>query len=354
MKTFTRVAVVILALAALAIGINTCGPKPPRAREFTIVTSFYPMYIMAKNIARDIPGVRVVNLTPNNTGCLHDYQLTPDDMRTLAAADVLIMNSTKTEPLLNLDRMRSQNPRLVIIIAGFHARAFDEWDTFSAFQTRLRTYATPQAGIPLETNPYTRPLEHVDPYHFALSDTPLIRPNINTDYPADGHQWVSPAGAREQVTAIAQGLVATDPVHAEQYLRNAAAYDVKLAFLSHLFMHALPVSARPAIITHNAFNWLLWGGGEIRGSFRIFGILESENDHEPTPDQLVESVGLARQNQVVIISTSTPPSRAAQTLARETGAHIYPFDLCVSGPDDYDAYLKAMERNLEVLKEALR
>ena len=46
------------------------------AQEDTvIVTSFYPMYIFAQNIAKDIPGVSVVNMADQSAGCLHQFQI---------------------------------------------------------------------------------------------------------------------------------------------------------------------------------------------------------------------------------------------------------------------------------------
>ncbi|MDI6740751.1 MAG: zinc ABC transporter substrate-binding protein, partial [Candidatus Edwardsbacteria bacterium] len=68
--------------AALAAG---CGPSTPRP-EMVIATSFYPMYLAAANIAAGAPDVRVVNITRPFTGCLHDYQLTPEELKTLASA----------------------------------------------------------------------------------------------------------------------------------------------------------------------------------------------------------------------------------------------------------------------------
>ena len=52
--------------------------------ELHIVASFYPAYIMALNVVKDVPGVSVSNLTPPMTGCLHDYALTTNDMKKLA------------------------------------------------------------------------------------------------------------------------------------------------------------------------------------------------------------------------------------------------------------------------------
>ena len=56
--------------------IGGCGSEEKNSDDnLKIVTSFYPMYLDAINITRGVQGVEVVNLTPSQTGCLHDYQL---------------------------------------------------------------------------------------------------------------------------------------------------------------------------------------------------------------------------------------------------------------------------------------
>jgi len=37
----------------------------------------YPMYIFALNVAKDMPNVKVINMTKPTTRCLHDYAVTP-------------------------------------------------------------------------------------------------------------------------------------------------------------------------------------------------------------------------------------------------------------------------------------
>ena len=54
--------------------LTGCG-KNSDDGKLKIVTSFYPMYIDAVNIAGNIDGIEVINLTKPQTGCLHDYQL---------------------------------------------------------------------------------------------------------------------------------------------------------------------------------------------------------------------------------------------------------------------------------------
>ena len=60
--------------------------------QVTIVTSFYPMYVAVSNLVDGIDEIRVRNLSEPQTGCLHDFQLTPEDMKLLSGADVFVVN----------------------------------------------------------------------------------------------------------------------------------------------------------------------------------------------------------------------------------------------------------------------
>src|SRR5712691_4583870 len=51
------------------------------AGPFKVLCSFYPMYVMALNVVGDTPGVEVECLTEPMVGCLHDYQLTPANLK---------------------------------------------------------------------------------------------------------------------------------------------------------------------------------------------------------------------------------------------------------------------------------
>ena len=61
----------------------TAANTESNTKTVTIAASFYPMYIMALNVAKDMSDVKVINMTKPMTGCLHDYAVTPDDLRNL-------------------------------------------------------------------------------------------------------------------------------------------------------------------------------------------------------------------------------------------------------------------------------
>src|SRR3989339_1276626 len=81
-----------------------------KPEEIRIVASFYPMYIMTRNVVKDVPGVTVSSLAPSMTGCLHDYALTTADMKSLAGANVFVGNGAGMEAFL--ERIAAQYPHI--------------------------------------------------------------------------------------------------------------------------------------------------------------------------------------------------------------------------------------------------
>ena len=90
----------IFLLLLIIFTMAGCGNSADDGK-LKIVTSFYPMYIDAINIVGDIEGVEVINLTKPQTGCLHDYQLTTQDMKILETADIFIVNGLGMENFLD-------------------------------------------------------------------------------------------------------------------------------------------------------------------------------------------------------------------------------------------------------------
>ena len=73
---------------------------PLTAGAETVVTSFYPVWLMALNLTEGIDGITVTNLAEPTTGCLHDYTLQNSDMVALSKADVLLINGAGMESFL--------------------------------------------------------------------------------------------------------------------------------------------------------------------------------------------------------------------------------------------------------------
>ena len=291
----------VLMLMAVFLVCAGCGGQKSASQEgaqkFRIVTSFYPMYIATLNITEGIDGVEVVNMTKPQTGCLHDYQLTTEDMKKLEKANAFVVNGGGMESFL--DKVIQQQKKLQIVDAS--------------------------EGIPL------------------LMDGDEPNP----------HVWVSVTNSIVQVKNISRRLAELDPKHADAYEKNASAYVDKLEALKtemHAELDTLP--QRDIVTFHEAFPYFAQ-----EFNLHIVSVVEREPGTEPSPRELEETVAQVRKLPVRVLFTEPQYSRgAADTIARETGAFVYALDPVVTGDADdsaRDAYLHAMERNACVLKTAL-
>jgi len=104
---------------------------------------------------------------------------------------------------------------------------------------------------------------------------------------------------------------------------------------------------------HEAFPYL---AKEFK--LNIISVIEREPGTEPTPHELEETVAKVNALPVKVLFTEPQYSPvAAQTIASETGAKMYELDPVVTGEaneEAMDAYITAMKKNMEVLKEALQ
>lgn len=302
MKRFKYVlCAMMVMLSLLAAG---CGgheaQKGSKEGEFVIVTSFYPMYIDVLNITEGVEGVKVVNMTKPQTGCLHDYQLTTEDLKTLESADAFVVNGGGMESFL--DKVASQQKNLKIIDAS-----------------------------------------KSDKINF-LKDGDEENP----------HVWLSVTYAIEQVKAITSQLCEADPAHEKQYRDNAMAYVEKLMNLREEMHGELDTLPHKDIVTfHEAFPYL---AKEFR--LNIVSVVEREPGTEPSPKELEELIAQVKALPVKVLFAEPQYSPvAAETIARETGAKLYQLDPVVTGeakPEAKDAYLNTMRENMKVLKEALQ
>ena len=300
---FNIMSLLIVWVIALTAG---CGQEKkssengPADGKLKIITSFYPMYITALNVADGVDGVEIVNMTKPQTGCLHDYQLTTEDMKLLATGNVMIVNGGGMESFL--DKVTKSQSKLKIIDAS--------------------------EGIPM------------------LKDDEHGEENP--------HVWVSVANAILQVDNVVKGLSEADPAHKERYEANGKVYKEKLQKLqADMHQRLDKYQGRQIITFHEAFPYFAQ-----EFNLKLAGIIEREPGSEPTPEELEETIKLIQSLGIKVIFTEPQySSKAAQTIANATGAQISTLDPVVTGdatPDAKDAYIKVMEQNAQALEAAFQ
>lgn len=294
-KLISLLLLVIMCFMALG-----CDSKQAEKKDFTIVTSFYPMYIDVINITKDVEGVKVINMTKPQTGCLHDYQLTTEDMKTLEQADVFVANGAGMESFI--DKATKQNKNMKVVEASNY------------------------------------------------KDINFIKDG-DEDNP---HVWMSVTYSIAQVKAITAALCEADPANKDAYRKNALDYCMKLEKLKKEMHEELDDLPHKDIVTfHEAFPYL---AKEFK--LNIVSVIEREPGTEPTPQELETTIAKVNTLPVKVLFTEPQYSpAAAETIAKETGAKIYQLDPVVTGEanlEAMDAYISAMKKNMNILKEALQ
>lgn len=303
MKTTTSPGfVTLLGLAILfsapwaLVQTSRAAAKPEGATPVKIITSFYPMYIATLNVTKGVPGVKVLNLAKPQTGCLHDYQMTTEDMTHLLEATVFVVNGAGMESFL--DKVVTERPALKIVRAS--------------------------EGIEL--------IKGGD----GGGDNP--------------HIWVSVSLHIRQVENIAAQLAQADAGHADQYRNNGADYVARLEQLRQKMHDGLKdVETRDIITFHEAFPYFA-----KEFNLRIAAVIEREPGSQPGARELARTIGIVKKAKVkALFAEPQYPTKAADAIARESGGQVYTLDPGVTGPMKADAYIEIMENNLAELRKAL-
>ena len=291
--------IIISVLSGCSNGANT-PDVASTVKQIKVITSFYPMYVHTINICKGIAGVNVVNLTKPQTGCLHDYAITTDDMKTLESGQVFVINGLGIENFM--DKVLGQMPNLKIVEASKNIELIKDDSGES------------------EYNP---------------------------------HVWVSLSDAMIQVRNIAQQLCEINPENAEKYKSNAELYAIKLqaeSYNMHKFLDG--IKNRNIVTFHKAFPYFA-----KEFNLNIVAVVEREPGTDPSPKELTEAIKIVKESKTkAIFAEPQYPSKAADMIAKETGAKVYLLDPAVTGEanGDYDAYLKIMDKNFKVLEEAFK
>jgi zinc transport system substrate-binding protein len=274
-------------------------PVSAAPTPFNIVAEFYPLYVTLLNITDGVPDVRVANMVPTTTGCPEDYQLTPGDLKLLSKANVLVVNGAGLEGYL--DRLAAQCPQLKVI--------------------------TSSAGLDL----------------------------LTIDGELNPHLWVSPSMAARQTRVIASALSTADPIHAELYQKNAAAYALRQEAFGRKMHEALAdAPVRQLVAFHDSLPYL---ARDL--NLNILAVIEPAPGQNPSARELADVVLQVRHapGPVALISEIDAKNPAAEVLSRELGQPCYDLDTVTGGPLDpasaKEAYFVAMEKNLSILRVAL-
>lgn len=290
---FAMLAGILIAAIALTMLYTGITEDKKDKTQFTIVTSFYPMYVAAANVIGDVKGVTLKNLSKPQTGCLHDYQLTTEDMKLLSKADLFIVNGGGIETFLT--DVASNYPKLDIIE--------------------------------------------------ACQNVPLLEDGEEEN----AHAWMSISDYRIQLAAIGSALEQADPEHADAYHENAEAYDEKLAALQEEQDEIRQAAkGQNVIIFHEAYDYVAEDYG-----FNVSYVLDLDEERQVSAGEVADVLDQIQKDHVsYIFAEELYGSDMGKTVESESNAKVIYLDACNRGDYSKDSYLTAMQSNIDKLREA--
>ncbi|HBW36866.1 MAG TPA: zinc ABC transporter substrate-binding protein, partial [Desulfosporosinus sp.] len=110
------------------------------------------------------------------------------------------------------------------------------------------------------------------------------------------------------------------------------------------------VQQRNIVTFHEAFPYFA-----KEFNLTIAGVIEREPGSAPNAKELSETIEQVKSLKIkALFAEPQYPTKAADSIAKETGAKVYTLDPIVTGPIEADAYINLMESNLIILQEALK
>lgn len=297
----------------------------------TVVTSFYPMYIATLNIVDGVEGVRLENLSEPQTGCLHDFQLTPEDMKLLSTADVFVINGGGIESFMS--DVAKAYPKLDVVEACEDVVLISDDESDSDHDHDHDADAESDS-------------DH-DHDHEADAESDSAHDHDHGD--ENAHAWMSVPRYRTMVQTIASRLAEKDAKHADEYYANAKAYDAKLAVLEEKINSIKSLTnGQNIIIFHEAYAYVA-----DDFSMNACYLLDLDEERSVSAGEIKQVIGAIKGDSVsVILAEELYGKSMGDTVSRETDVHVVYIDPLNRGEYDKDSYLDGMEHNIELIKEA--
>ena len=280
----------------------------PQSGKIKVVTTFLPMYLFTKAVAGNAADVEI--LVPPGTE-VHEYQSTPENVKAIATANVLVKNGLGLEGFLENTVKNAQNPKLSEIDASKGIQPLNEISPVE------KTSKKEQEHEHAEGNP---------------------------------HVWLDPVLAKQQVANIRDGLIAADPANKATYESNAAAYIKQLESLDSDFKQTLQKNPNCTFITfHDAFPYLA-----KQYNLKQVAVVEIPED-QLAPTDVQNAVNAVKKYKVkALFSEPGVDNKLLTSLSKDLNLTLRSLDSLETGERDPQHYFKAMRDNLQTLESACR
>lgn len=342
-------------------------------RGINIVATFYPVYMIGLNLLDQVDEVQIHSLTELQTGCLHDYILTTEDMRLISEADVLVINGGGMESFL--DDVKENYPKLTIIDASKGIEMLENTEGHEDHEDEeYERYGHEDAA---HEDGDHEDGDHEESDHEATAHEDGVHEVDDHGHAHDhglynAHVWMDPQLYIKQINNVREGLInyinnndegtgqenkIEDQIlainqNADTYISKIQALDSEIedfvAEMNASFDRTM--SAKQAVIFHDSFVYLA-----NRVGIKVAYTVPLDSDTSLSAGEIAEVIDIVNQEKIKLLFTEEQyKDSIAKQIENETGAKVQVIDTVVVGDGSKDSYLRAMRNNLLVLQKAMQ
>jgi len=327
MKLSLRILSALLVFAFLLCVVSCSGSPVEKKNELTIVTTIFPPYDFARQIADGADGVKIEMLLPPGSES-HDYEPSVSDIALVGEADLIICVGGETDEWID-GVIKSSKSRASVLRLTDMVELLEE-----------------DEGV-LVTDEHSHEHNHEHNHDHSHEH--------GEDCVFDEHVWTSPENAAAMTESIAEEMCRLSEKDYDTFTKNAKAYAASLREVAKE-MKALTDGKDAVLLFSDRFPFRYLAdsiGADCHAAFA-----GCASDSEASLEAVYRLCEIAENTNVRVIFTCEFSSRnAAEVISRETGCTIRELHSChnVSREDFNNGItcLELMRRNLSYLKEAL-
>ncbi len=317
----------VLGILMIVCSLTACGGNQAKSEKFSVVTTIFPEYDWVMNILGDKAENADVTMLLDNGVDLHSYQPTADDIIKISTCDVFIYVGGESDGWVDDALKESVNKDMVVInwldVLG---DAVKEEEVVEGMEAEEE-----EAGETEEEGP---------------------------EY--DEHVWLSLKNAEILVTAISDGLAKADKDNAKVYSENAKDYNQKLQALDEKYRAVVEAASQKTVLFGDRFPFrylvddyglnyyaaFVGCSAESEASFETISFLAGKVD-ELELKAVLTLEGTDHKIAETVIATSK--AQSAKILSMDSMQSTTSKDV-----KNGASYLSIMEKNLNVLTEAIK
>ena len=332
-----KITALLLALFMLVGALAGCGKQNDtnQTDKLSIVTTIFPEYDWVREILGDKADNAEITMLLDNGVDLHSYQPTADDIVKISDCDLFIYVGGESDGWVE-DALRNAANRNMKVI-----------NLLEVLGDSVKTEEIVE-GMQEEEHEHEDAHAHDDAEEHEHEEE------------ADEHVWLSLKNAKMLVRVISKALQELDPDSKDIYAANADAYVKKLSALDAEYQAAVDAASNKTILFGDRFpfRYLVDDYGLRYYAAFVGCSAETEAGFE-TISFLAKRVDELKLPCVLTIEGAQ--HKIAETIVRNTTAknqRVLTMDSMQSTTSkdvkNGTTYLSVMEKNLSVLKEALR